>query len=908
MLKNCRRSTALTSFFSCLLCFSVSLRLHSEIIGSYGSIPLIFESNLGQTDKKVQFFSRNPGFQLFISGPEAVLKFRGPALGQSSTAGSSTQGSHFSQRGPGAVLRLRWLGAQSDPVISGEAPFPGVSHYFKGRNPEHWIRNVPHYARVRLRALYPGMDLVYYDCGGDRLECDWNLAPGSAPSRLQLGIEGARSVRLDSSGNAALEIGDERFFSLQAPVAYQPTTLGRQNVSVRWIVQGATRLGLVLGSYDPTLPLVIDPAFVYSTYFGNADQGNAITSDSSGNAYITGETDSSAFPVTSGALDPSKTEGQEIFVSKLSPDGQTLLYSTYVGGDDTTGFLAGSDISFGNAIAIDSAENAYITGVTTDPDFPLVNAFQPTCGPCNHFGYNPIVFKLDSLGKSLIYSTYLGGSSNHGLPVADDESGDVANGITVDNVGEAVVVGQAASPDFPTVNAFQATCARCVTWNAGTNDAFITKISADGRSLIFSTFYGLAKVNAANCVTLDSTGNIYFGGSGRALPINPLWNLSSGDPSLLAELPPDGSSPIFSTSFGSGSIQGIAIDASGALVITGMNDGTDLPLVQAIQSSPTPIHSAFAARLSPKFSTIFYSTYLGGTSAVGLGSIGTGVAVDSSGNACFGGYTTSEQLALFNPLQSTCLACSLCPSCINSDASDGYIQELDSNTGSLLFGTYFGGRGSTETISAGIIASYYFYEGDQILGISADGSGDILVTGRSQSFAGLPLIHDLQNFEVGTGYLPQSAFVSKISLLLPNPTATQTVIASPTVTFSQTVTQTPNFTNTPSPTATPSMKSLLPNGDLLQGDGVYPNPFGDRVSIAFILGSEADVTLTFYTVAGEPIRHLSEHFPEGVHIVTWDGINVTGGRCASGVYLVSVRASSSNGASGSYWLRVACVR
>jgi hypothetical protein len=203
---------------------------------------------------------------------------------------------------------------------------------------------------------------------------------------------------------------------------------------------------------------------VYSSFLGGSasDTAAAIAVNTAGSAYVTGSTQSSDFPTTAGAVQPVAAS-VDAFVARINPTGDALIYSTCLGG--TRG-------EFANAIAVDAAGNAYVTGSTTSGDFPTVNAFQPppvTAG----FGFvDAFVTKLNANGSALLYSTYLGGSSV-----------DEGRGIAVDADGNAYVFGRTLSPDFPTARAFQRTF-------GGGDDAFVTKFDATGLNLVYSSYLG----------------------------------------------------------------------------------------------------------------------------------------------------------------------------------------------------------------------------------------------------------------------------------------------------------------------------------------------------------------------------------------------------------------------------------
>ncbi|MGH9784500.1 MAG: SBBP repeat-containing protein, partial [Terriglobia bacterium] len=392
---------------------------------SYGKLPLSFEANQGQTDSRVQFLSRGHGYSLFLTPTESVLTLRGPA--EAGSAGSQTVPRAVKTAAPSsnrsAVLRMKLLGANPAPQATGLEELPGKSNYFLGNDPKQWRTNVPNYGKVRFAGVYPGVDLVYY--GNQRqLEYDFVVAPGADPSAIRLGFAGAERLEIDPQGELALETpaGEVRWHK---PVVYQEVGGVRQMVDGHYVRKGEETVGFEIASYDPRHPLIIDPVLIYSTYLGGSafDAGVGIAVDSSGSAYVTGETDSTNFPTTAGAFQAgcgvSIFGCIDAFVTKLNAAGNALVYSTYLGG---------SENDVGHAIAVDAGGNAYITGLSNSPNFPVAKAFQSAFKGGE--GNDVIVVKVNAAGNALAYSTYLGGSKN-------EES----RGIAVDAAGNATITG-----------------------------------------------------------------------------------------------------------------------------------------------------------------------------------------------------------------------------------------------------------------------------------------------------------------------------------------------------------------------------------------------------------------------------------------------------------------------------------
>src|SRR5258706_1049861 len=343
---------------------------------SYGKLPLQFEANGGQTHEDVHFLARGAGYSLYLTAGEAVLVLANPD--------AKVQKRSF-------ALRMSLVGAAREPVVTGLDELPGKANYFVGKDRSKWRTNVPTYAKVQYRNVYPGIDLVYY--GNQRqLEYDFVVAPGADPKKIVLGFKGAKKLQIDAQGELVLHAsgGDIR---QHKPVVYQDIDGVRHEFAGSYVRKGANRVGFKLAAYDATRPLVIDPVVLsYSTYLGgsgdeDANRQGGIAADAAGNAYVTGTTRSTDFPTTSGAFQPTHTGGafvsHDAFVTKLNSTGSALIYSTYLGGNGfisagpfhTGPFDCGDDS--GNSIAVDAGGNAYVTGETTSRAFPTTpGAFQ----------------------------------------------------------------------------------------------------------------------------------------------------------------------------------------------------------------------------------------------------------------------------------------------------------------------------------------------------------------------------------------------------------------------------------------------------------------------------------------------------------------------------------------------------
>jgi hypothetical protein len=364
---------------------------------------------------------------------------------------------------------------------------------------------------------------------------------------------------------------------------------------------------------------------VYSTYIGgsNEDRGYGIAVDGSGNAYVTGWTNSIDYDVTPGAFQTTKDVSYDVFVTKLNASGSGLVYSTYIGGSNW-------DEGFG--IAVDGSGNAYVTGETYSTDYDVtLGAFQTTYGGSG----DVFVTKLNASGSSLVYSTYIGGSSD-----------DYSYGIAVDGSGNAYVTGRTKSTDYDvTPGAFQ------TTFGGGNTDVIVTKLNASGSGLVYSTYIGGSDDEKGSGIAVDGSGNAYVTGwtYSTDYDVTPgAFQTTKGlyfDDVFVTKLNANGSGLVYSTYIGGNGIDygsAIAVDGSGNAYVTGATGSTDYDVTPGAFQTTNVGLDVFVTKLNASGSGLVYSTYIGGSST----DEGYGIAIDGSGNAYVMGTTLSTNYAV----------------------------------------------------------------------------------------------------------------------------------------------------------------------------------------------------------------------------------------------------------------------
>ena len=404
--------------------------------------------------------------------------------------------------------------------------------------------------------------------------------------------------------------------------------------------------GRAASSDFPTTPGVIGPshtlsndafvckmnaegtALIYSTYLGGSalDTARAIAVDSSGNAYIVGQTQSANFPVSGSAMNMSNNGGFDLFVTKLNTDATALVYSTYLGG---------SSSDYGCAIAIDSAGNAYVTGRTASTDYPTTpGAIEETYqgGDTDAF-----LTKISADGSTAIYSTFLGGS-------ATDNGYEYTAGIAVDSANCVYVTGHTGSTDFPTTpGAFQEV-------HAGSVDVFVAKIDATGSNLLYSTFIGGAGDDRGNALAIDDSGFVYVtgqeGSTNYPTTIGVISEQNQGNYDVfVTKLNVAGSGLEYSTLLGGWSADygyAINIDESGNAYIAGTSNVNDVSIpttAGAINEVPTPgTYNAIMFKINADATVLEYSTFLGGDNS----DYGRAIAMNKSGTVYLAGSTSAS--------------------------------------------------------------------------------------------------------------------------------------------------------------------------------------------------------------------------------------------------------------------------
>lgn len=670
----------------------------------------IFEMNRGQVPPEVKYLARNQNYNLFLTSSEVIL--------------SSYQGSYLSERQPRSLfkrypqkgcvnpqpqfssLRLKLAGSNPQSRIQGQNPLPGVHHYLIGDNLERWRANLPTYSKVRYEAIYPGIDMVFYN-NGRQLEFDFIVAPFSSLQAIRINVKGAEQLKTSRSGDLSL-ITPAGEFKLLRPTVYQETDGIRRELKGRFVVLNHHQIGFQVQDYDPSKTLVIDPVLTFSTYYGGTgmEQGFGIAVDPFGNTWVTGITSSANFPIKPSGF--NLRGAQDAFILKLKPSGE-VEFATFFGG-------TGNEVGIGVAVT-DSGE-VCIIGETTSADFPLKSPLQSRSGG----GRDVFIAKLSAQGDQLLFSSYLGGQA--------DEQG---RGVALDFSGNVWLVGITRSADFPVNKPLQNNY-------LGKDEGFVAKIGVDGK-LLFSTWLGGSGDDGPTSIAVDRFGNAYIAGTTdstgfRTIPGSVQLTKRNGFDAFIAKIDVSASSILYSTYLGGDAddgASGVAVDYQGNAYVTGGTRSNDYPTTasafQRTYGGGAALGGdAFVTKLNDKGSDFIYSSYLGGSGP----DQAVGIAIDLSGNAYVAGNTASQNFPRNNPLQSK----------YGGGFQDAFVTRFNTGGSALVYSSFLGGN---DFDNAGAIA--------------VDSFRNVYLTGVTLS-SDFPLVNPAQSSRTGS---TSDLFVARIN-------------------------------------------------------------------------------------------------------------------------------------------------
>ncbi len=594
--------------------------------GRLPRLPLSFEAD----DKS--FISRGPAGTLKLSSRSADWNFH-----------------RATKKRP---LRMTFVGSNADPKIEGIEPLQSTTSYFYGNEPNKWRTGVANYGKVRYLELWQGVDLIYYGNQQDH-EFDFVIAPGTDTSIIRFRFD--HEFELGSNGDLILKSGGGDI-RLKKPVIYQEIDGGKWMIDGSFVVhrrRGRIEVGFRTGRYDRSRRLVIDPVITFASFLGSyyTDLAKAVKVDAQGFMYIAGSTGSYYFPTTpdafqnqfistggcSGPEPPFNVPCRSAFVTKITPAGDALVFSTYLGANY---------FSYGESMAVDGQGQVYIVGWTDARNFPVTpNAWLRTrSGAITGF-----LTKFNSTGTGLIYSTFIGGTNR-----------DQVYDVRIDSAGHAYICGATNSPDFPvTQGAAQTVFRGGELQNDYFGDAFVVKLKPDGSGPVWSTLLGGTGRDVAHSLTLDANAHVYVAGmaGSRDFPVTPdafqtsTANLKDYDTdAFVTRINQAGTAFTYSTLIGadgSEHAEVVEVNSAGEIYLFGMTNSEFFPVTaNALQSNlgllltdhNAPKPDCFILRLNPATRKLIYSTYLGGH----YEEQPQGMVIDDEGYAYLTGWTFSS--------------------------------------------------------------------------------------------------------------------------------------------------------------------------------------------------------------------------------------------------------------------------
>lgn len=640
------------------------------------------------------------------------------------------------------LLVANFLGANEVQEVIKTKPSSEYYNYFIGNNSAKWARKARGYADVVLKELYAGIDLRINN-EGEHLKYDFIVAPHADVNAIQIEYANAKKVSVSKKGFLKVE-GDLGVIEEEKPYVYQVINGRIVEISASYKLTGNV-VSYDLGNYDNDYPVIIDPAMIFASYSGSISDnfGMTATYDNDGNLYSGGIVFGNSYPTTAGAYDEvghftqvnmAANQGlrygiTDIFISKYSADGTTMLYSTYIGGGNDLG-----GIEVPHSIICNDNNELYFFGTTSSSDFPLVNPVQATFnggiyreftsngthywgsdGSQINGGTDLIVGKLNADGSDLLGSTYIGGSENDGLNY--NESGNV-NGnvygglmynygdpfrgeIMLDDAGNCYVASCTYSADFPLMNEVQSAY-------GGALDGVLLKFSPDLDNLLWSTYWGGSGRDACYAIKFDDAGAIYVAGGTRSGDfatttgvIQEAHNDVAQPDGFVTKFDAGGTAMLSSTLLGTALYDQayfLQIDRFDNVFVLGQTRGAITPTA-GVYSNPNS--GQFIMQLDSDLTTVVRQTVFGnGNGLVNISP--TAFLVDVCGNIYVSGWGAGiagslHQLAPLTGMPVTTNA-------FQSTSGDGYnfyLIVLSREMQDILYGSYLGGGLAQEHVDGG---------------------------------------------------------------------------------------------------------------------------------------------------------------------------------------------------------------
>ncbi len=695
----------------------LSILLVLLCISSYAQMSALeFIENKGQWNETIQFKAKIPSGNLYLEQNELIYQFYDE---QDMARYHDLHHGFLKNPTPADYLmdvhafRVKFLNAEF-PFITGAEATTDYENYFIGNDKSKWASNVKKFKKTSYQNLYPNIDLKFYLKEGF-LKYDFVVKKGADVNQIQLDYVGVDGIFLEK-GELKISTSVNEIIE-QKPYAYQTINGRQKEVKCKFKLEGTTVSFEFPRGYNKNYELIIDPILVFASYSGSTfdNWGYTSTFDESGHLYGGGVTFGVGYPTTTGAYQINYAGGNvgfydsDITISKFSPDGTSLIYSTYLGG--------ALGVECPHSLIVNSNDELLILGTTSSPDFPVTTTAYDTVfgGGIDYMGAIPryiggsdlIVAKLNGAGTILTGSTYVGGSANDGLNLSDSLNYNYADEfrgeVIVDDLNNIYVASSTFSLDFPvTAGAFQTT-------NGGLQDGCVFKLSSDLTSLTWSSYIGGSLDDAAYSLKLNGlnevlvtggTSSLDFPTTGGAL----LTSFQTGESDgWIVKINPTGGVILASTYLGTTEYDQsyfIDTDSDNNVYVVGQTEGTYPIFPNTVYNDSNS--GQFLHKLTPDLSSTVFSTTFGTSS--GEVDIALSAFLVNECNYIFvsgwGGLTnTINGGALF----STTIGLPITPNAIQpiTDGSDYYLAMFDEDADTLKFATFFGGNGSNDHVDGG---------------------------------------------------------------------------------------------------------------------------------------------------------------------------------------------------------------
>lgn len=744
-----------------ILLIATALKGYSQT----GASNIEFVENKGQWDPRVRFKGELPNGALFLekTGFSALLynsddltrlteehhgivkgggafHGAGPKVmseGGTGVSGSAAAGSTSRMNVRAHAYRVSFAEASDVVTIVPDKVLPGYNNYFIGSDPSKWAGDCRVFQGVTYKNLYPNIDVRYYTNEG-QLKYDIIVHPGGDYRRIRMKYEGADRLSIKKS---QLVVGTSVGAVTQlAPYSYLYNSAGRTDIRCRYIIRDGNTVSFDLPDHDPNATLIIDPTVVFCSFSGSkvSNWGFTATPGQDGSFYLGGIVFGSAFPFTTGALQPVWGGGNfDVGILKLNTSGTNKVYATYLGG---------SANETPHSFYCDPQGELIVLGRTYSADFPVTASAVPPGGSA---GADMFVTKINARGNGFVGSIRIGGTKNDCVNMEDQAAQEPPNEradslirnygddsrseVIIDGQGNILVAGSSQSPDFPIVGpVFQKTL-------LGRQDGVVIKLDPTCNRIIWSTFLGGARLDAAFVLKINPlTGDIYVAGATTSpdLPgtgggvIQPAYGGGTSD-GFVAQITADGTQLIRTTYLGTGyadAIYGLQIDKKGFPYVMGTTNGT-WPVLNVNYSIGGG--RQFVSKLKPDLSGYIYSTTFGTPSSAprGLPNISpVAFLIDRCENiyvSGWGGWILGSGADPYGLAGTTGLP--VTPDAYKrlTDNRDFYFIVMKKNADSLLYGTFFGENDNSTSISEHVDGGTSRYDQNGVIyqGICANCSG-----------------------------------------------------------------------------------------------------------------------------------------------------------------------------------------